>query len=235
MENIQAIWNKGNDSILKDETLDSAFIKKSISESSTRITSKLLKAIRLGVVLTSLCAIGFVYNIFFYLNNIPVLAAIIALIVLAISSIAFLLTQVSNIINQDTSIDNLHNLLISRIKFFNTQFRYVVHCLAASVVLLTFTLNLTMENDDGIIELRKILILSVYYIIVYAGLIYLFKKTNSIYLKRLKNALYNLEENSLTLIDKEEKKHKKLSRIILVAAIILSFLGLIAAYIKGDF
>lgn len=233
MDNIEAIWDKGNDPILNDETLNTDFIKKSISASSTRITSKLLKAISLGVVFTSLSVFVFVYNIFFYLNNTAILVAIAGFILLSVISIIYLFTQAANIKKQDNSIDNLHNLLMSRIKFFNTQFQHVLHCLAASVVLLTITLNLTMENADGVFELRKVLLLSVYYIVVYFGLIYVFKKTNKIYIKRLRNALFNLEENSFNTIDAEEKKHKKVKRWFLAVVVILLCAGLVAAFVSG--
>ena len=232
MDNIEAIWDKGNEQILKDESLDSTFIEKSISESSKRISSKLIKAIRSGIIFTSLSVIAFVYNIFFYLNNIPILVAIIGFTILSVISIFYLFTQMANIKKQDTSIDNLHKLLVSRIKFFNTQFQLVIHCLAASVVFLTITLNLTMENADGVFELRKILLLSVYYIVVYIGLIYVFKKTNNIYLKRLRNALFNLEENSLVTIDSEEKKHKTVKRWFLTIIVVLAVAGLVVALIK---
>lgn len=233
MENIEAIWDKGNEQISKDESLDSAFIEKSISESSTRITSKLIKAIKLGLILTLLSVIMFVYNAFFYLNNTPILISIIILILLSLCSIIYLFIQAKKIKREDITSTNLHKLLVNKIKFFTTHFQVVIQCLAASIVLLTITLNLTMENGDGIFELRKILILSVYYILVYAGLVFLFKKLNNINLKRLRIALFNLEENSLNTIDTEEKKHKNISRLILVIVLVLLILGLIAALFKN--
>lgn len=235
MDNIEAIWDRGNEQILKDESLDTAFIKKSISESSKQVTSKLIKVIRFGLILTALSTIMFVYNIFFYLKNSAVVTSIFLLLILSISSIIYLIAQTKKLKKEDSVISNLHQILVNKIKFFTKNFQIVIHCLATSIVFGTMAINLTMENGDGIFELRKILILSVYYIAVYIGIVYLLKKLTSIYLKRLKNGLTNLEKNSLTDIDKEEKKHKKMSRIILIAVLILSILGLIVAYFKGGF
>ena len=69
MDNIEEIWNKGNEEISKDKTFSADFIKKSISDNSISISSKLLKTIRMGIVIASISVTMFVYNMFFYLEN----------------------------------------------------------------------------------------------------------------------------------------------------------------------
>ena len=233
MDSIEEIWNKGNEQLLKDETFSVEFIKKAISESSTSISAKFVKMIWMPIIITFLAIIMFVYNIFFYLNNTPILLTIIALIILSISIIIFLFIQKEEIIEIDKKNTDLRNLLVSKIVHYNSKFQYVFHCYALSIVLATMTINLTIENADGIFALHKILILLVYYIAVYIGTIYLFKTVNGIYIKRLKNALYNLEENTFNLIDEEEKMHKRNRKRIFIIAVIVLVIGLVAAFVKA--
>jgi len=233
MVKIEEIWNKGNEQLSKDEMFSVEFIKNAISESSNSITSKFVKTIWTPIVITFLAIIMLVYNGFFYLNNTPILVTIIGLTILSILIIIFLLIQINKLKIIDTKSTDLHDLLVNKIKHFNLNLKYVFHGYAFSVVLATFTINLTIENSDGIFELRKILMLSVYYILVYFALIYLFKTMNSIYLKRLKNALFNLEESTYNRIDKAEKKYKKIKKKFLIIVIVVLILGLIAAYIKA--
>lgn len=87
-----------------------------------------------------------------------------------------------------------------------------------------------MENADGIFEARKILILSVFYLFAYFGSYYLFKIMHSVYLKQLKNALLNLDENSLQSIDHELKKHKQIGRIVFVILSIIVAIGIILLF-----
>jgi len=233
MDNIEEIWNKGNEEISKDKTFSPDFIKKSISDNSISISSKLLKTIRMGIVIASISVTMFVYNMFFYLKNPGISITIIGGVILSILIIIYLITQAGIVKKTDARSIDLHSLLAYKIKYFRTRFQIVLHCLSLSIVLVTFTLNLTMENTDGVFEIRKILILSVYYVFAYLVTLFLSKVIHSVYLKQLKNALFNLEENTLDSIEEEMLKYKKIRRIILIMVSIALIMGVIFLLVKS--
>lgn len=228
MHDIEKIWESGNEGSSREETFNAEFIKKSISESSIGISSKLLKTIWMGVVIVSLAGIAFTYNLFFYYQNAAMLITIIALIALSTAVFIFLTRQAGIVKKSDTENIDLKSLLVFKIKFLETKYYMVLHCLALSVVLATFAINLTMENADGIFEFRKILILSAFYVFAYLIVFYLSKITHSVYIKQMKNALYSLEENQLHNINEELKKHRIIRKIILGIIIAALITGLIA-------
>ena len=232
MDRIEDIWDKGNVQISGDKTLTTEYIVKSISESSISITSKLPKVIWFGMVSSLIGAIMLVYNFFFYLNNNSILLLISGLFAITICVFIYLYKQFKTIKKIDTKSLDLKGLLIYKLKYLNTQFQVALHCIAFSVVIVTFTINLTMENSNGIFELRKIIILSVFYLFVYFINIFLYKTIHNVYIKQLKNALFNLEENTLKSISEELKKHKRIRLIIGIAATILILAGIIVLFLK---
>lgn len=127
---------------------------------------------------------------------------------------------------------DLHSILLYKIKYFNTWFQLVQHGVALSIVFATFAINLTMENNDGVFELHKILMLSVFYIFAYSILIFLYKQTYNVYLKQLRIALFNLEENTLRSFDKELKKHKRIRKLIGFIIISVLTIGIIFLLMK---
>lgn len=122
----------------------------------------------------------------------------------------------------------LHKILVYKIKYLNSRYNIALHLISLSIVLATFTINLSIERNDGIFELHKILILSVFYLAVYLVIFSLSKLTVKVYDKQLKNALVNLEENTLRTLDEEMSKHKRAERMILAIAAILILTGLAA-------
>jgi len=231
MDEIEEIWQKGNEQIARDKSFDSDAVRKSISESSTGILSGMSKTLWLGVCIALLAGIMFIINIFFYTGNLAILIPIIILLIISVLLITFLLIQIGVIRRMDTLELNLHNLLVYKIKYLNTRFNLALHCVSLSIVLATFTINLTMESNDGIFELRKILILSAFYLFVYIMTFILSKLTHRVYDRQLRNALSNLEENTLKNIDKVLKRHKMTGRIIAVVMAILVLSGVAALLI----
>jgi len=231
MNGIEEIWNQGSHQLSHDKSIDAAYIEKTITERSNSITAQLPKIIWFGIVMCGLAALVFIYNVFFFLNNPAVLVAILILLLATMGIIIFLLQQVSSIQKMGAFTMDLHALLVLKIKYFTTRFQVALHCVALSLVLATFSLNLTMENEDGIIELRKVLILGAFYLVVYFISVYIYQLTHRVYLKQLKNALANLEENSLTSLDQEMKRHLKIRNILLLIALIVFIGGLVALYI----
>lgn len=228
MDLIENIWEKGHEQISEDGILDRAFILKSISESSISISAKLQKIIWFGLALSVLASIAFVYNFFFYYSNTPVAVLIVLIFVLCVLIFAFLLKQKSLLITMDAEGFDLQQLLMFKIKYFNTHFQWVLRGVAMIVVLASFTINLSMENSDGVFEIHKILILSTFYFFMYLGLVFLYRMLFRVNLKQLKNALENLVESEFKSFDKELNKSKRLQRIIGVFAVIIFIFGLVA-------
>ncbi len=227
MDSIEEIWEKGNEKISEDNAYNEAFISESISKTSISITSKLPKIVWFGIVASLASALSLIYNIFFYSNNTPILVAVMFLIVVALSIFVFLIIQLRVIEKMDTLEFDLHKLLLYKIKYFNTRLKLVQHSGSLSIVLATFCINLTMENNDGIFEINKILILSIFYAFSYFIMIFLFKFTHDVYLKQLRNALFNLEENTLISLDNELKKHKRIGKLIGFVFLIIFVMGII--------
>jgi len=232
MKEIEKIWDIGNKEISDDKSYSIDFIRKSISERSISISATLLKSIWMGIVFCSISVIGFIYNLFFYLNNIPITLTIITLILLSSLIIVFLVSQTGHVRKTDRKITDLKSLLVTRIKYFNKQFPLVLHCISFSVVLVTFVLNLTMENNDGVFEIRKILILSTFYLFSYFMIFFLMKITHNSYLRQLRSALLNLEEGSLEDMDEELKRYKRIRKWIIGVLLIVLLSGIIALVIK---
>jgi len=232
MKEIEKIWDIGNKEISDDKSYSIDFIRKSISERSISISATLLKSIRMGIVFCSISVIGFIYNLFFYLNNIHITLTIITLILLSSLIIVFLVSQTGHVRKTDRKITDLKSLLVTRIKYFNKQFPLVLHCISFSVVLVTFVLNLTMENNDGVFEIRKILILSTFYLFSYFMIFFLMKITHNSYLRQLRSALLNLEEGSLEDMDEELKRYKRIRKWIIGVLLIVLLSGIIALVIK---
>lgn len=235
MDGIEEIWEKGNEKISEDNAYDEAFIRESISKTSISITSKLPKIVWFGIVASLISALGFIYNIFFYLNNPAILSTIIFLLVVTLSIFVFLLIQLKVINKMDSREFDLHKLLLYKIKYFTTQLKLIQHAVALSIVLATFCINLTLENKDGIFELNKIMILSIFYIFVYFVMIFINKFTYDVFLKQLRNALFNLEENTLISLDKELKKHKRIGRLIGIIIAIIFLTGVIFLFANTRF
>ena len=227
MDNIEEIWEKGNEKISSDKTFDEVFIRNSISKTSISITSKLPKLIWFGIVASLSSALLFIYNIFFYINNLPILITIAFLLIFSLSVFIFMLAQLRVIKNMDTQEYDLHKLLQIKIKYFNTRLKLARHSVALSIVFTTFGLNLTMENNDGIFELNKILMLSAFYISTYFIMIFIQKFTHDVYLKQLRNALYNLKENTLISLDDELSKHKRIGKFIVIIIAIIFLIGIV--------
>ncbi len=227
MDNIEEIWEKGNEKNSSDKTFDEVFIRNSISKTSISITSKLPKLIWFGIVASLSSSLLFIYNIFFYINNLPILITIAFLLIFSLSVFVFMLAQLRVIKNMDTQEYDLHKLLQIKIKYFNTRLKLARHSVALSIVFTTFGLNLTMENNDGIFELNKILILSAFYISTYFIMIFIQKFTHDVYLKQLRNALYNLKENTLISLDDELSKHKRIGKFIGIIIAIIFLIGIV--------
>ncbi len=232
MNSIEEIWEKGNEKFSIDKTYGEEFIRNSISKASISITSKLPQLVWFGVVASLCSALIFIYNISFYLSNPLILTTIICLLILSLSVLIFMLVQLRVIKNMNTKEFDLHKLLHYKIKYFNTRLRIARHSVALSIVFATFGVNLTMENNDGIFELNKILMLSMFYAFTYFIMIFLQKFAHDAYLKQLRNALSNLKENTLVSLDKELNKHKQIGKLIGIIIAIVFLIGMVFLFIN---
>lgn len=230
MDNIEEIWNKGNEHPGQDEFLSADAILKTITRSSIGISSKMLKSIYLGIVLAFGAFGMLLYNILPYGGNPSVFILIAAGLMITAAVIAYLFLQIGLIRRMDRNEMNLRDVLVKKIKYLNTRFIFALHCISLSIVLATFTINLTMERSDGVFEVRKILLLSVFYLFAYAVSFTLSKIVHSAYDKQLRNALMNLEEHSYRSLDEGMKRHKRNRRIVLIVVSILLLSGIAALF-----
>jgi len=226
MDRIEDIWDKGNEQIAQDGTFSSEEIRKSISESSAGITSILRAPLYFGVMLT-LIGIGmFTYNLFFYHGNLSLSSTIVVCIIVLLFICSYQIRQIGVLNRMDGMNISLRELLIYKIKYLNGRLNLAYHLLSLSVVLVTFSINVTIERADGIFELNKILILSGFYLFVYVVMYSLFRLSMKVYDRQLRNALNNLEEQSFRSLDKEMRKSRRLNRIILVVVTLSLLSGL---------
>jgi len=168
----------------------------------------------------------FGYNAFFYSMNLPLMISILVFVFVSMAIIIYLWDQIKSIRDLDQTDMNLHELLTFKIRYLNTPYNRALHCISLAIVLATFTINLTIENTDGIFELRKILILSAFYLPAYLFTYGLIKLSINVINKQLKNALFNLEEQTLISLDLEFRKQRRVNRIIVVCLIVLTLAGL---------
>ena len=226
MNTIEEIWKQGNEKIDQDNYIESDLILKSITESSRGITAGLSKPLRFGVVIASMAVLMFIYNAFFYWTNTLLMISILLLLLVSVAVIIFLWSQIRLLRGMDRTELNLHDLLIYKIKYLNTRYNWSLHCVSLSMALATFTINLSIESGDGIFELRKILILSAFYIFAYLFTFGLMKLSLRVVEKQLKNALFNLEEQTLRSLDGALKKHQRVTRIIAAGLFIIMLIGI---------
>lgn len=227
MDSIEKIWDRGNDSIAKDDSISSDSILKSISESSVGITASLLKTIWFGVVMACIAIIMFILNLFFYMANPPMLIPIIACLIVSVLVLIFFLLQIGALKRMDSADLDLHKVLVFKISYLSTKFSTALHLISLSIVLVTFAINLTMEGNDATFGVNRVHILLVFYLISYLFTFSIFSLTHKVYDKQLKTALLNLEDSSLRSLDKELKQHKRRQRIILIIVALLFLSGIV--------
>jgi hypothetical protein len=230
MGSIEEIWDKGNSQLDQDDTPGREAILKSINNNSTGISSKMQKSMWMGVLLAGLAFGALSYNIFPYQQNTSMLILIAACMIISAMLVTYLLLQVGAMRSMDKNSMNLRELLVKKVRYLNTRFIYALHGISLSIVLATFSLNLTMESNDGIFELRKILMLSAFYFFAYAVAYGLSKVSHRVYDKQLRNALMNLEENSYRSLHEVMKKHKRNWRVILIIISVILLSGIIALF-----
>jgi len=224
---IEEIWEKANVQIEGDRSFDSEAMIKSISEGSKSITAALKKPLWLGIGFLVLSNLALCWNLFFYKGNLPVLTAVLVLLFISGFVIVSLFWHIRQLKGMDQSDMNLRDLLVSKIKYLNTRFNRAIHYVSFSIVLATFTINLSMENSDGIFEARKVLILSAFYLFVWIFTYALTKLSFRTVDRQLKNSLCNLEEQILRSMDSELKKHRKLMRFTAAILILICLAGII--------
>ena len=231
MKKIEDIWKEGHREGFADEVpLSDEMIEEAISGSSKSIGQKMIITTCTTAVFTVMSLCGLALNIYPYRENIAIILSISMLMLASLILFLYLMEQIKNI--QKLSIMNidLYSIVENKLSVFNHQFQRVIHIFAFSLVSATFSINLTIENDDGIFEIRKILILSVFYLFCYCGSVILLKNIHRIDRIQLENALRDLDEKKLTSLTRELKRDKNKKRWILLGISLLVMAG-IAVYI----
>ena len=230
MDRIEEIWTRGNDPIGQDASFSNEDILESITGHSIGITSKMVKPVWLGIILAFMAFSMLIYNLFCYKANPAVLVLIILSTAVTAAAFTFLLLQIGHIKKTDSYGASLHEVLVNKIRYLNTGFNTALHCISMLIVIATFTVNLTIESSDGIFELRKLLILSAFYLFAYIMSYSLSRFSLKGYDQQLKYALRNLEESSYRSLDEDMKRHKRNGRIILIVVAIFFLAGIAALF-----
>jgi len=231
MGSIEEIWEKGNEQIAQDDSPGDDLILKSISESSIGVSSKMMSPMWMGMVFALMAFSLLFYNLFAYSANPSMLILIIVCLLLSGSAFSYLLSQIGILRRMDLYGSSLREVLVNKIKFLDTRYRIAQHCISLSVVLGTFGINLSMESADGIFELRKILILSVFYLFAYVMTLSIASLSYRMHGRQLRSALQNLEESTLRSLDKEMKQAKRKGRIILGVITVFLLAGIAAMFL----
>lgn len=227
MDHIEEIWEKSKQQLAEDASFDSARVLEFTSKVSSGISARLIKPLWLGAGIYLLAVILFTSNFFLYAGNLSIQIPVVFLLLLSVSLTVFLLKQISAVKKMETSGRVLRTVLITKIKYLNTRYNTAMHFISLSIVFATFGLNLSLESNDGIFELKKILILSIFYLFSYLIVYGLSRLTLRAYDRQLKTALANLEENALRDTSAELAKYKRSTRIILAIIIAILLTGII--------
>jgi len=233
-ENIKNTWNRANNQIESDDSLNAEVIKKAILSHSKSVTSILLKSIKTGFVIIAIDIILFIYNSYFYSGNLKLFVIIICCLILSTSILINFILQATKLKQIDLLNFSLRKVLVEKIRFFNKSFYWVIQSMALATTLLPFAINLTQENANGEFNISKIFLLISFYILVYLFSLTLYKITHSIYLKQLHNALDNLDTNVLDEMEEELKRSMKIRIIIAISMTILTVVGIIIFFTQAS-
>jgi len=186
-----------------------------------------LKSIIAGIVFLSLDIIVFIYNIYFYAENMPVLISIITITIISFLLLINMIVQYKKLKQIDSQILNLREILFEKIRYFNKSFSGVIQSMALATAFLPFSVNLTMENVNGEFNISEIYLLIGFYILIYIVSLTLYRLTHSIYLKQLVNALKNFEENIFDEMEEEMQRSKRMNKIITVFLVAITVVGIL--------
>lgn len=231
-KNIKNLWKNADNQTSDHESFDADAVKTAIAYQSHSITSKLLRTIRTGIFSFLLCASLFGYNIYGYTGNSLIVTLSISCLVLSTLLITFLSFQYRKLSNIDQAVLSLHDILVSKIKYFKGSLNIVNHTIALGIVLLIFSLNLAIENNSGNYYVNNVWLDITLKVVAYIFMIVILKLSQNLYLKQYEIALSYLEKTKLTEMDTELRKHRWIKRLLFTIALLIVVVGLIVFYMN---
>ncbi len=230
--NIKKLWKSADSQILVNESLDFETVKQALTKRSIQITSKLLKSFRLGIIALSLNVILCSFNIYGYAHNSLIFIFCISSLILSIVLLLFLVYQYNSFNKLDQAGSSLQELIVAKIKYFKQSLSYVHHAIAISLVLLTFSLNLIIDNNEGYYQVNNFWLYICIMIITYLIPLVMLNLFHNLYLKQYKIALIDLNESRLTTMNTELKKYKWIKQFFLIIIFFSFIAGIIIFFIK---
>ena len=230
--NIIEIWEKNNHAPQTNK-LDKDMITKHIaakaSKASRTFTSNLLTyltALMASIVLLSMNIYGYRFNPVMFWVEIGLL--FLSLLFLGYGAFVFIkLREINNFTK------NLHELLNEKLKFIKVHYEIWLIITALIVVILSFSLNSLVDNQDGIFRINKVKIF-VFGNIAMFGFIYVVQKISAATsTNMLKAYLNDLKANYLDQTNQIESRRKKLRWVYIISGLILLggfILGILKAF-----
>lgn len=229
---IKKLWKSADSQIMANESLDLETVKQAITKLSIGITFKLLISIRAGIVALALSGLLFGYSIYGYSGN--NLITILSISGLITSSLLFLyLISKHNSFNKLDQLGlSLQDLIVAKIHFFNKSLSLVHHAISTGLVLLIFSLNLSVDNNQGNYKVNNIWLYIGFLVIAYLIAIMMLHLSHNLYLKQYKTALLDVNKSKLTEMNAELKKYKWVKLFFLIIILLSVIAGIIILFLK---
>ena len=122
---------------------------------------------------------------------------------------------------------SLHDLIVAKIHIFNKSLSLVHQAISIGLILLVFSLNLIVDNDQGNYKVNNIWLYIGFLVIAYLISVLMLHLSHNLYLKQYRTALDDLNTSKLTKMDAELRKYKWIRLFFLT----IIFLGVIAGII----
>ena len=229
--NIIEIWEKNNHAPHANK-LDKDMITKHIeskaSKASRTFTSNLLTyltAVMASIVMLSMNIYGYRSNPVMFWVEIGLL--LLSFLFLGYGAFVFIKLRDINNFTKD-----LHELLNEKLKFIKVHYEIWLIITALIVVILSFSLNSLVDNQDGIFRINKVKMFVFVNIAVF-GFIYVVQKISAASSTNLLKAYLNdLKANYLDQSNQIESRRKKLRWVYIISGLIL-FVGFILGILKA--
>jgi len=229
--NIIEIWEK-NSHVPQTNKLDKDMITKHIeskaSKASRTFTFNLLTyltALMASIIMLSM-------NIYGYRSNPVMFWVEIGLLFLSILFLgygAFIFIKLRDI-NNFTK--DLHDLLNEKLKFIKVHYEIWLVITAIIVVILTFSLNTLVDNQDGIYRINKVTLFVLVNIAMFLFIYAVQKISAASSTNLLKAYLNDLKANYLDQSNQIESRRRKLKWVYLIFGLIL-LIGFILGILKA--
>lgn len=229
---IKNLWKSADSQILTNESLDFETVRQAITKRSNQITSKLLSSFRAGIIALASSAILYSFNIYGYAGNNLMVIFCISCLILSIILLLFLVYQYNYFNKLDQAGFSLQDLTTAKIKYCKQSLSYVHHAIAISLVLLIFSLNLIIDNNEGTYQINNTWLYIGIMIMAYLIPVVMLNLSNKLYLKQYKTVLHDLNESKLTEVIDELKKYKWVKQFFIIMCLLSFITGIFFFFFK---